>query len=54
MKTRDKNRKVYKFQTANGLVALAKESGLCPKDSGTVYVFCLFVLFLFCLAIINL
>ena len=28
VKTRDKHRKVYKFQIANGLEALAKESGL--------------------------
>lgn len=33
VKTRHKHRKVYKFQIANGLEALAKESGLFPKDS---------------------
>lgn len=33
VKTRDKHRKVYKFQIANGLEALAKESGVFPKDS---------------------
>lgn len=40
---------VYKFQTANGLVALAKESGLPPKDSGKLLMLkCMFSVCLFC------